>query len=64
MVIGEITYKLRALGEGATLYQRTFTSEVRSRRLNFLYALYSIDVSKKNPRTPSSSLTRRWELML
>lgn len=40
VVIGVITYKLQALGEGATLYERTFTSEVHSRRLNLLYALY------------------------
>lgn len=40
VVVGVITYKLQALGEGATLYERTFTSEVRSRRLNLLYALY------------------------
>lgn len=40
VVVGVITYKLRALGEGATLYERTFTSEVHSRRLNLLYAFY------------------------
>lgn len=63
LVIGTITYKLRASGHDATVYTRTFISEVNSRRLNLMYSLFIYRRIKEGSTRAVNQLKEKLELI-